>query len=508
MRFRRMYLVVLLLCLLTAVSASAAQTVGTTNDLLQVLTAATETSLELQCPTEMLDRLLEDNGRELQRINVRAGIEDADISYSSRGLLLYENIIRSELPVFSAENENELSALFAECSNNGITGFTLLCPETLYKALTENNFMLLKQIEAASGMTENALGYIDALYELQYTEVRFNRAVRLLESFDDVYSYMNECILHGDTDMDLLCTEGLYQALLSPAVASPSGFTPLDDLKSQAGIMKSDVMLPDNNCMIQIRDIRLFPGYRLSLVSAGYYRSDGESYDGELLTAAWNILSGCSFKEPVQIAAYLNDCICEMTSYVIDPNTDTDDCALGPLLYGKANCSGYTDAYYLLCSLAGLEVCYQPGDSMTPVSAEAGHVWNAIKLDGKWYFIDVTWNDGLTGNKMTQTYFCIGNDLASRTHLWDRQISVDLASVTDPTLHGLNEYKINSQSDMNNVIQTVTTEKPECFGIVLAEEIGQTFSVDQILGDSYRSYRYTHPEDDANHIIFYDVVYR
>ena len=51
---------------------------------------------------------------------------------------------------------------------------------------------------------------------------------------------------------------------------------------------------------------------------------------------------------------------------------------------GVANCQGYSDAFYLLASLAGFDVRIVGSDD---------HAWNAIKLSDSWYAVDCTFND-------------------------------------------------------------------------------------------------------------------
>lgn len=74
---------------------------------------------------------------------------------------------------------------------------------------------------------------------------------------------------------------------------------------------------------------------------------------------------------------------------------------IGAMLDGKANCQGYTDAFYLLGNLAGFEVRRLFG-----VAGE-GHVWNLIRLDGQWYIVDVTFDDVDRGHQSgwVYTYF-------------------------------------------------------------------------------------------------------
>ena len=79
---------------------------------------------------------------------------------------------------------------------------------------------------------------------------------------------------------------------------------------------------------------------------------------------------------------------------------------VGAILNGKANCQGYADAFYLLGTLAGMEVHKVFGEV-----EEGGHCWNAVRLDGWLYTVDVTFNDSYCGADDEQTYIWYNNAL-------------------------------------------------------------------------------------------------
>lgn len=62
-------------------------------------------------------------------------------------------------------------------------------------------------------------------------------------------------------------------------------------------------------------------------------------------------------------------------------------------------CAGYTEAFYYLCNLAGIECITLDGYiSDLGNGAEVGdtHIWNAAKVNGTWYQFDSTWDEGLS----------------------------------------------------------------------------------------------------------------
>ena len=69
----------------------------------------------------------------------------------------------------------------------------------------------------------------------------------------------------------------------------------------------------------------------------------------------------------------------------------------GCLVNKKAVCGGYTAAFSLLLSKVGIKSSTVEGERKDRTE-NIGHVWNAVKLDGKWYHTDVTWNDDTSGD--------------------------------------------------------------------------------------------------------------
>ena len=60
--------------------------------------------------------------------------------------------------------------------------------------------------------------------------------------------------------------------------------------------------------------------------------------------------------------------------------------AYGALVDGVAVCRGYAMGYLVLLARAGITAMYVKSESM-------GHGWVRARLDGRWYHIDVTWDD-------------------------------------------------------------------------------------------------------------------
>ena len=59
--------------------------------------------------------------------------------------------------------------------------------------------------------------------------------------------------------------------------------------------------------------------------------------------------------------------------------------AVGVLQERQANCQGYADVLYLLCSLCGIACAYRCGHGTKRL-----HVWNAVRLNGVWHEVDAS----------------------------------------------------------------------------------------------------------------------
>lgn len=68
--------------------------------------------------------------------------------------------------------------------------------------------------------------------------------------------------------------------------------------------------------------------------------------------------------------------------------------AYGALVSGEASCQGYSVAMYRLLMEAGIKCRVITGYATSPATGEREyHAWNLVCLDGKWYNVDVSWDD-------------------------------------------------------------------------------------------------------------------
>lgn len=123
---------------------------------------------------------------------------------------------------------------------------------------------------------------------------------------------------------------------------------------------------------------------------------------------------------------YVHDYILENCRYDYElakkDKADLGVSAYGCLIEGSTICSGYTLAFTSIMQKLGIEVGSE-FNNYAQFSIIEGHVWNYCKLDGEYYYFDLTWDDTIFDNenyrpyiKYSHMYFGITKDELSKSN--------------------------------------------------------------------------------------------
>ena len=108
-------------------------------------------------------------------------------------------------------------------------------------------------------------------------------------------------------------------------------------------------------------------------------------------------------------ALWLHDWLLEQLDY---DNSLKWSSAESALTRSSGTCQAYERAYAKLLSAAGIE-------NAETRDTYDGHTWNAMKLDGKWYQVDCTWddsNENYYNFNRTHLYFALSDELMAIAH--------------------------------------------------------------------------------------------
>lgn len=93
--------------------------------------------------------------------------------------------------------------------------------------------------------------------------------------------------------------------------------------------------------------------------------------------------------------------------------------AYGALVDGTAVCEGYARAFQYLCYQAGIQCLFITGSSNNPsTGSPEPHAWNAVKIGGSYYHMDMTWDDAdnSDGGILHYAYFNVTTSQIKEDH--------------------------------------------------------------------------------------------
>ena len=122
-------------------------------------------------------------------------------------------------------------------------------------------------------------------------------------------------------------------------------------------------------------------------------------------------------------------------------------------------CQGYSVTFYIFMKQMGIPCTLVMGKTDT-----VSHAWNAVKLDGNWYYIDVTWDDPVVngtsnypgGDNISYEYLLCTYNHISMTHTEDNYIG------TTPLPNGISDdYNdlMYRMSGFTNVMRVNSSEE-------------------------------------------------
>ncbi|MEE3419933.1 MAG: S-layer homology domain-containing protein [Lachnospiraceae bacterium] len=113
----------------------------------------------------------------------------------------------------------------------------------------------------------------------------------------------------------------------------------------------------------------------------------------------------------------------------------------GALCKGTAVCEGYASLFYRMCTMKGLDCRIIFGKADTTEGKEA-HAWNLVRVDGRYYYCDATWDAGSTDDNFD--WFLIGSN-----HFTGHEPDANSASF-------LSQYPISTTDDPEVQVGTAT----------------------------------------------------
>lgn len=223
----------------------------------------------------------------------------------------------------------------------------------------------------------------------------------------EVIDILEDAMLNAQTEADILTDYGLYE---SDIVENGEGSL-MNVIKSRNPIAFACY---DSFYICSYRGIKaggqnLITGVTFSHGAATLTKADFEKRYEEMNKKVLAILDlvdpkWSDFRKILFVHDYLIDNITYESNYTED-NEFTRSChsAYGALINGRAVCDGYSEAFELIMDQLGI-------DCMVVSSSAMNHAWNLVKVDGKWYHIDLTHDDPIVNRLGHDLYGTVKHD--------------------------------------------------------------------------------------------------
>ncbi len=211
---------------------------------------------------------------------------------------------------------------------------------------------------------------------------------------------------------------------------------------------------------------------------------------------------------------YVFDTIIKNTDY--DLNAPDNQNIYSVFVGRRSVCQGYAKATQYLLNRLGMECTLVQGT----VDGGEGHVWNLVRVDGSWYYVDTTWGDAsyrMQGTSQTvqqmpevnYDYLCVTTEQLLRTHTLKPYVPVpecvdtaanyyvrEGALLTDYDTEQLQQL-FQRMMEENRTDLTIKCSDTACYNKVLLSLINNQDIFDFLPGD-YGKVSYAHNEEQLS----------
>ena len=164
-------------------------------------------------------------------------------------------------------------------------------------------------------------------------------------------------------------------------------------------------------------------GNEISYYADGFYSKDDiDEYENKIEQTKNKIIKNIQGKSDYEKTKIVHDYLIDTIEYEQDLSQNNVYDIYGALIRKKCVCEGYAKTFQYLMNEIGIENTIVIGTGTNSKGETENHAWNYVKLEGKWYAIDVTWDDpiitggGSLTKKARYEYFLKGSNTMNKNH--------------------------------------------------------------------------------------------
>lgn len=210
-----------------------------------------------------------------------------------------------------------------------------------------------------------------------------------VENADDMYSAYMDALENLNTHIEIRCNKELSKILM---------FYHFESIPARAvSKITADSDINDNTFTSRDGyytnrfDVKYKENFEIERLCAGAPVKNGSETAQKYYRMLKNVAEECTCTTKLDTAKALHDYMCKKYTYDYDKNSESYY-PQGLLDNGKGVCQAYAMMYKDLCLIAGIKCEMLEGYAGEPGSYER-HGWNAVEIDGKTLYVDVTFDD-------------------------------------------------------------------------------------------------------------------
>ena len=190
--------------------------------------------------------------------------------------------------------------------------------------------------------------------------------------------------------------------------------------------------------------------------NASYLKS---GFNQNIIKSRLNVLEAMKEEISRQVEGYddfekvrqVHNWLINNVEYDKDLSADEPYSIIGAMLEGEAVCEGYARSFKYIMDEIGVPCVLVSGTGTNSNGETESHAWNYVELNGKWYAIDVTWDDpiivgdGYIRDEVRYANFLRGSDKFFKSHKEDGYLSSNSMKFEFPKIEeedcpGVEEY--------------------------------------------------------------------
>jgi len=143
--------------------------------------------------------------------------------------------------------------------------------------------------------------------------------------------------------------------------------------------------------------------------------------------------------------------------------------AYGALINGLAVCDGFSSAFSLLAQKLGFECMLVVGHSAYTSTSFTNHAWNIIKVQNKFYHMDITWDARRYDEykEYSYVYFAMKDEEINNDHKWDKNTTPSCIH-NDLSFYLKYGLYVNNSSQLKEIITANIKKQSKVFRFKLS----------------------------------------